>query len=55
MREKFCAETLNYMQRERTLSELNCVFVLFFVALSKSSCFNDETTEDDFCCCFCEE
>lgn len=29
MREKFCAETLNFMQRE-LFSELNCVFVLHF-------------------------
>ena len=52
IREKFCAETLNFIPSSFFV-ELFLFF--FFVALIKSSCFNDETTEDDVCCCFCEE
>ena len=52
LREKFCAETLTFMQR--ALSTLNC-FCSSFLLRYIESCFNDETTEDDVCCCFCEE
>ena len=42
IREKFCAETLNFIPSSFFV-ELFLFF--FFVALIKSSCFNDETTE----------
>lgn len=39
---------------ERALSSSNC-FCSSFLLRYIESCFNDETTEDDVCCCFCEE